>query len=294
MKRAFLILGMLFLTFAAVWQFALRNNFNQRFPDGWHWEVSSLGHSSFALESGEYPEGTGTADDPINLTERSVIAQAVANNQVHITDHYLTLDPGSNAVTWEVNYEATVDQLSGQYLEGELAGNYYFLPQNLDKNQIYAISNSSYRSLPMSFQREEIIGGINSYLYAFYGDLNNVSAYPDTALEANQTIICFDFALEYWAEPNTGEIVKFREWCEGDYVVDTTTGERLYSLSRWGAETTADDLIRRSSEVMSMLIQWQLRNLYLPLGLAGLGLILLGVGFFTKGQESSQVKKAAA
>jgi hypothetical protein len=45
-------------------------------------------------------------------------------------------------------------------------------------------------------------------------------------------------------------------------------------LSRWGGETTADDLIRRVAEVQGMLFQWQLRNLYLPVALLVLGLAL--------------------
>jgi hypothetical protein len=289
MKRLFLIVAIVLWIAAAGWYFVLRHNFNQRFPTGWHWEVRSLGYSSFALESGEFPEGTVTSDDPVNFTEREVLIEEAPNfaGQVLIHDHYTTVDPSSGLVTWEVNYEARVEQATGLYPEGEFAGQYYFLPQNLDKNQVYAISNTSYRNVPMSFQREDVVNGISTYLYAYYGDLTNVYAYPDVTLEANQTITCFDLELEYWAEPNTGEIVKFREWCEGDYVVDSSTGEQLYGLSRWGAETTSDDLIRRSSEVNGILFQWQLRNLYLPLGLVILGIIFLIPSLLKSRQASS-------
>lgn len=278
MKRIALILGLAMLIFAAAWQFYLKNNFNQRFPDGWNWTVNTIGHSSFADESGSYPPDTTTADDPINVTEREVYIVDTLAKEVRLSDTYLTRDPATNVVTWELEYDATVDRMTGLYLEGELAGNYYFLPQNLDKNQTYAISNSSYRNLLMTFQREEVLNGISTYLYAFYGDLNNTVSYPDVPLEANQTIICFDFALEYWAEPNTGETVKVREWCEGDYIVNQDTGERLGSISRWGAETASDDLLRRVREVQDMLFMWQIRNLYLPIGLAVLGIILLLFG----------------
>lgn len=286
MKRIFAILGVILLLAAAVWQFALKNNFNQRFPDAWVWELSSLGHSSYAGDNGQFPDGTRTEDDPINITERQVsVVSKTSDAQVVLRDHYLNLDPVTRNVTWEVTYEATVDQMSGQYREGELAGDYYFLPQNLDRNQTYTISNSTYQHILMSFQRGEVVNAVNTYMYAYYGSFDNHLAYPDIPLEANQTIRCNEFTLEYWAEPNTGEIVKVREWCEGDFVVDTSTGESLYGISRWGAETNTDDLIRRGNEVQNILFQWQLRNLYLPIILSVLGLVFLiygGLGMRSK------------
>jgi hypothetical protein len=297
MKRSFLILGLILLVFAAAWYFALRNNFNRRFPDGWSWTINSIGHGSFTDESGAFPENTGTADDPIAISARTVTASS-ANapaGQVHIVDHFETYDPVTNAVTWELTLEANVDPVTGQHTEGELAGDYYFLPQNVSKDQTYTISNTSYRSLELVFQNEEVISGINTYLFAYYGDFNNEAAYPDYALEENQAIICFNVELEFWVEPVTGEIVKYREWCEGDYVVNTETNERVTAIQRWGTESDSADLVRQASVVNTALVRYQAVNLYIPLIAAILGAILLAVGVFLQEKaDSSNEKKVAA
>ena len=282
MKRISLVLGIIALVFAGLWFFVLRNNYNQRFPAGWSWTFDSIGYSSYANDEGNFPEGTTVLDDPISINAREVTADTVnaPAGQVRILDHFETYDPVTNDVTWELDFEAFVDPKTGQYVGGDLDGNYYFLPQNISKDSVYPIANTSYRGLEMRFQREEVLNGINTYLFAYYGDFNNEAAYPDTPLEENQAIICFGVELEYWVEPTTGEIVKYREWCEGDYIVDTSAAEpvRVRAIQRWGAESTGDDLLRRSVEVQNILFQYQLMNLYLPIGLGVLGLALLAFG----------------
>jgi hypothetical protein len=263
---------------AGAWKFGFSPRWEQRFPDGWKWEVNTLGLTSYAdADSGQFPAGTTLADDPVNLTLRTVSA-ATANlpaPQVTISDHYETLDPMTNAVTWEYTTTSIIDQRTGQHVDGDAAGDYYFLPRNLDRSQTYIVSNSSYHSLPMTFQREESVSGIHTYLFSYYGDLVNTAAYPDVQLEAGQAIVCPGFQLEYWVEPTTGELVKYREWCEGDWVVNQATGERVYALSRWGGESTGDDLIRQSDIVNSTLTTYKWMTMYLPLLLAGIGIVAL-------------------
>lgn len=297
MKRAVVLVGILFLLAAGIWQFGLRPQFNQRFPDGWKWEVNTLGQTSYAdEETGTFPENTTLADDPINLTFRTVTAEAdgMTAGLVQITDHYEVRDPITNTVQWEFSTTAVVDAATGAYVDGEGEGDYYFLPKNPQKTT-YRIRNSSYPGIPMEFQREEVVAGIPTYLYAFYGDHNNTLSYTDVELEPNQIIMCFDFELEYWVEPNTGEIIKYREWCEGDWVVDTETNERLYALSRWGGETGGDDLIRQSIEVQNILNQHRLVNTYIPLALFVAGVIALGFGLWPmfKRQPDSKVTAPA-
>lgn len=289
MKRVILVLGLVLVLFSAAWYFVLRHNFNLRFPDGWTWAFDSIGYGSYTDENGTFPEGTTVADDPLSISARTVRAssEGAPAGFVKISDHFETFDPITNEITWSLDFDAIVDPVTGKHAEGDLAGDYYFLPQNVDRNTIYPISNTSYRSLGMSFQKEEVLNGITTYLFAYYGDFNNSAAYPDTPLEANQTIICFDVELEYWVEPNTGEIVKYREWCEGDYIVNTETNERGIALQRWGAESTGDDLLRRAEEVKNLLFQYQLRNLYLPIGLAVLGIILVAYGAITSKKAQS-------
>jgi hypothetical protein len=294
MKRVGMILGLVLLLFAGLWYFVLRNNFNLRFPDGWEWTVNTLGQSSFADEtSGQFPEDSSLSSDPINNTERVVQAESIAGGLVKISDRYEQRDPVTEAVTWEFTYEATVNAATGQYPDGEFAGDYYFLPRNVEQSS-YTIRNTSYQGLPVSFQREEVVNGINTYLFAFQGDLDNTAAYSYISLEEGQKVVCFDFELNYWVEPNTGEILKYREWCEGDWVVDAS-GERIYAISRWGGETDGADLIRQASVVQSALMSYQAVNVYIPVVSAVLGIILLLIaGYLQMNSSKPSQKKVAA
>lgn len=293
MKNILLIVGVLCLVGAGVWRFAIAPQYEQRFPDGWEWVVNSIGQTSFADETtGQFPEGTTLADDPINLTIRTVTADASAapDGQALISDHYETRNATTNAVDWEFTTTATVDQQTGKHVGDDLEGDYYFLPRHVDKNTTYYVSNSTYQHIPMVFQTEEEVAGLNTYKYAYQDDMNNTVAYDYITLEQGQTIICFGFELDYWVEPVTGETIKFREWCEGDWVVDQATGERLYAISRWGGETSGDDLIRRVDIVRGMLNTYNMNTLYIPGALALLGIILLIIGF-VPGLRGSQAEQ---
>src|SRR5689334_11339588 len=132
MKRVGMILGLVLLIFAGLWFFVLRNNFNVRFPDGWSWVVKSLAYSAYAQESGQFPEGTTTSDEPIGESYREVVANSAGQpaGLTHISDHYETRDPVTGAITWVLDLEAVVDKTTGQYVSGDYAGQYYFLPRN--------------------------------------------------------------------------------------------------------------------------------------------------------------------
>lgn len=279
-------LGILLIAAAVVWKVVIAPQNDARFPDGWSWEMNTIGYTSYADENGEFPEGTSLEDDPINLTTRTVSASKTNAEQVTITDRYEVRDASTNAVEWEFETTGLVNSKSGQWVE---SGDYYFLPRSVDRSKTYVVTNSTFQNLPVSFQREEQVVGINTYLFAFYGNLTNLNGYPDQPLEEGQTITCFDFQLEYWVEPTTGEIMKYREWCEGDWVVDTATGERLLGLSRWGGETAGDDLIRQAGIIRSELTANNMNDLYIPLALGLIGVIALMFGIFSVKQTSAKV-----
>lgn len=281
MKQFLVLLGVLLVVAAGVWKFGLSQNWTNRYHDQWVWEVETLGQSGYPDESGKYPEGTTLKDDPINLTLRKVTADAseAPSGQVLISDHFESRDTVTNEVTWDFTSIAFVDAATGRHTGDDFEGDYYFFPRRVDKNMTYVISNSSYHSLPMTFQQEEVIGGINTYLFAFHGDLDNTDANAAfVSLEPNQAVTCFDFSLEYWVEPVTGEIVKYREWCEGDWIVDQTTGERVSTISRWGGETSGDDIIRQVTNVQNKKLVYLWASLYGPAVGLLLGVILIGGG----------------
>lgn len=284
MKRLLLVLGVAILAATALWKFGLSQTFTNRYQDQWEWAIATIGQTGYPDESGEYPEGTTLADDPINLTLREVSADSsdAPAGQVLISDHYESRDAVTEEVTWDFTSTALVDAATGKHVEGDFAGDYYFFPRNVDPSATYVISNSSYRSLPMTFQKEEVVGGVKTYLFAYHGDLDNTAANAEfVELAPNQVVTCFDFALEYWVEPVTGEIVKYREWCEGDWIVDQDTGERVATISRWGGETSGDDIIRQVTNVQNRRMTYLAASLYAPLvglivGAALIGYALLG------------------
>jgi hypothetical protein len=291
MKRLFFIAGILLVIAAGVWKFGLSRNWTNRYQDQWAWEVETLGQSGYPDESGSYAEGTTLADDPINLTLREVSADAdeAPAGQVLISDHFESRDAVTNEVTWDYTATALVDAATGRHVEGDFAGDYYFFPRNVDKGATYVISNSSYRSLPMTFQQEEVVGGVNTYLFAYHGDLDNTEANAEfVTLEPGQVVTCFDFALEYWVEPVTGEIVKYREWCEGDWVVDQATGERVSAISRWGGATSGDDIIRQVTNVQSKKLAYLWASLYGPVAALLFGAALMVFGGLGSRQAKTQ------
>ncbi|MDQ7024368.1 MAG: porin PorA family protein [Anaerolineae bacterium] len=272
--------GIILIIAAVAWRFALGTQLDQRFEDGWSWQMNTLGLNSLADEdTGAFPEGTTLADDPDTLNTRTISATAndVPEGQVNITDYYEVHNASTNALDWDFTINATVDAATGQYLEGSYEGDYYLIPRNAEQTT-YVVSNSTYQSLPMAFQREEEIAGLKTYLYAFYGDLPNTQSYSDMELEEGQEVVCFDFEMEYWVEPTTGEIVRYRDWCEGDYVVDAD-GETLYGLQRWGSTSQQDDIVQRVDAVKTLLNNYRLNSLYIPMVLFVLGVLALGLAF---------------
>ena len=279
-QRIFLIIGVILIVAAGVLRFGLGSQFNQRFPDGWAWEVNTLGLNSFAdEETGAFPEGTTLADDPNTNNARIVTVDSSDNGMVTISDRYVVRNIETNAIDWEFTTNATVEASTGQYVDGPYEGDYYFIPRNAEQTT-YTVSNSTYESIPMEFQGEERVLGLDTYKYAFYGDLDNTAAYIDfdLGLTEGQKVVCFDFELEYWVEPTTGELIKYREWCEGDFAVDEN-GDVMYGLQRWGGASTDDDVLAQVNIVRSNLTSYNLMNLYLPLVLAVGGVLAIGAAF---------------
>lgn len=309
MKRQhiLIIIGVILLIVGGAWRFILGSRFDQRFPDGWSWELNTIGRGSYADEAtGQFAEGTTLADDPVNNTFRSIVANtnptaAFARLQeplerlketgvdvmvdatgekageVFLIDYFATHNGITNAIDWEFARGAMLDAQTGQYTSGEFEGDNYFIPRHAEKTN-YIVTNSSYISLPMAYKDEEDVSGMNTYHYNFTGDLPNTLSYSYMTFEEGQQVICFGFELDYWVEPTTGEIIKYREWCEGDYVVDAN-GERLYGLQRWGSESTVDDILRRIDAVQGQLNAYNLNYLYLPLILLIAGVLALGGAF---------------
>src|SRR5689334_11684675 len=127
MNKFTALVGVVLIAAAGIWAFGLKQQFNQRFPDGWRWEMSTLGLTSYPDPAvGTFPEGTTLRDDPINLTTRTVTAESdgAPAGLVRIDDHFVVTDPVTNAIGWEYTSSALVDPVTGQYHDGDATGDY--------------------------------------------------------------------------------------------------------------------------------------------------------------------------
>lgn len=293
MTRIFAFTALFCLAVAALWFFVIVPQTETRFPDGWTWTVNTLGRTGYPDDTGNYADGTTLADDPVNISERAVQAESDGQpaGQVLMNDHYTTRNAVTNAVDWEFETNLNVDSKTGQIVsDDDRNGDYFLFPRNVSKTATYVMSNSSYHSLLYSFQREETIGGISTYVFAYHGDLENTQSYPDEPLASGERILCPGFQIEYWVEPVTGEVIQYREWCEGDWVVNSA-GEPIRTLSRWGSEATGDDLLRQTDLVRGNMTNYLLFTRWIPMAFWVLGgLALIGAFLaFRNGQNKQQV-----
>lgn len=280
-----LMLGLFLLILAGVWRFALSERWSQRFPDDWKWEISILGTTRYPDEAtGDYPpELTFPDDDDVNISEREITVSDdnAADGSILMSDHSTSRDVNTNAVIWEFTYTAEIDPETAKHTTEPHQEDYFLFPRNVEQ-KTYNIRHSSYQGLPLTFEGEEEIEGLLTYHFAFHGEMDNSAAYPDQPLEENQSIRCSELYLEYWVEPVTGEIAKYREGCASDYVFDTQTNENLIPLSRWSAESGGDDIIRQVNDIKSQRRTLLWTSIYIPLLLAVAGVLALGlsvVGF---------------
>ena len=294
-KQIIAIVGVVLIVAGIAWRVVLGTEVDQRFTDGWSWEMNTLGKNSFADEAtGEFPAGTTLEDDPDTLNTRTISATSSGAPEGHVvvTDYYVVHNAATNAIDWEFTTTATVDAETGRYTDGPYEGDYYLIPRNPEKIT-YTVSNSSYEHIPMAFQREEEVSGVNTYLFAYYGELNNTKSYDYLELEEGQQVICRDYEVEYWVEPTTGEMVNYREWCEGDYLVDAN-GETLYGLQRWGGTSQTDDIVRRADLVEDQLGNYRMNSLYIPSVFMLLGVLALGYAFLPGLLKDGKEGKTAA
>lgn len=276
MRRILLAIGSLLVLFALVWAFVISDRFTDRFTEDWTWDVNILGVTAFAdEETGQFPE-TPMEEDAVNITERHMTVTKVDGDTVEIEDDYRTFDPATNVVIWEFAYSAEVDAETSKHTTEDYRNDYFIFPPDTEK-KTYNIRNSTYQGVPMEFDKEEEVSDLTTYKFTYKADMVNTVAYDYIELEEGQQVICYGFELNYWVEPRTGEIVKYREWCPGDYVIDEN-GERLYGLQRWGGETTGDDLIRRTEVIEDRLNTLNLYNLYIPLATGAVGVVALVMG----------------
>jgi len=288
MKKVFLATGLILVCAAGLWYFGLSSRWTNRITPGWEWASNTIGTVAWAdFETGIYPD-----DSQVTFNKRLIhpVGPAAQSGGLLLEDVYTTIDPSTGEVTWESVYAAPVDPKTGAHLQQEYAGDQFVFPRNVEKKP-YNIRYSSYKGLPLTFQGQEAVEGLQTYLFSYKGAAEYTEAYQGTEgyegveVEPGQEIRCTDdqFTVKLWVEPVTGEIVKYDEGCpSGDSVFDIASNEELYPLSRWTGASAGDDVVLRASQISRQRAQYFWLGLYIPLILLLAGLLFLGLGALMK------------
>jgi hypothetical protein len=283
MTKLLVGVGVVLIVVAGLWKVAVAPRFDVRFPDGWSWNMATFGTNLYADEkTGQFDDKKKfPEDDDVTVSDRVVTVshEGVPAGSVRLDDHYLSKDPNSGTVTWDFTYHAMVDPVTGAYTANEYKDNYFLFPRNVQKTT-YKIRNTSYPGLPVAFKQETTFQGLLTYEFAYTGEYDNGSAYPDYKLQPGQSIRCTDIDLRYWVEPVTGEVVKYWERCLGDAAVESASGKVLSYISRWTGESKSDSIIALSAAISNQRTQYLWLTNYLPLLLVITGIVLTGVGLF--------------
>ena len=293
-KKIFIVAGLILFSLTAVWQFALVPRLTQRIPSNWTWNAEFIGINTYVdPQTGKLPD-----KDETNIYRHGmrIVSETDRPRAVLMEDTFDSLDPATGNKTFEYNSRSEVDPQTGAHLEKEYPGEVFIFPHFTEK-KTYKLRNSSIKGLPLAFQREEEIEGVQTYLFAYHGRAEYTESYAGTAdfpgilPEAGQEIRCGDdqFILQIWVEPVTGEILKLDQEClSGDYFYVKATNERLGVIARWSGATAGDDDALRAgliSRERSKLL-WITR--YIPFVLLLSGLLCVGFAFIPRNSVSDE------
>jgi Porin PorA len=286
-KPVFIAAGLLLFGLTAAWHFVLVPRWIQRIPVGWQWEASYIGYQTVPDQTGRLP-----LKDTVTIYSHviTVLANSRQPHSVELDDRYSTRDIVSGKVNYEYNYSAEVDPGTGAHLKPEYRGDYFLFPRNVER-KTYSLRFSYLKGIPVVFQREEEVAGLNTYLFAYRGrgeyteSFAGTAEFPGIQVKPGQEIKCADdqFVFKAWVEPVTGAIIRVEETClASDYVYDIATGQQLAVVDRWAGETAGNDVISRvaiASQQRRKLL-WQQR--YIPSGLLLAGLLCCGFALLPK------------
>jgi len=282
--RVLIGFGLVLLGLAALWRFGLSSHWTARITPGWQWEANYVGiETSPDPTTGKFPEKDGTGAYKRTMV---IVPKTTRSSAVLLEDHYVVVDPATDKTLWEVTFRAPVDPETGAHLEEKYHQDYFVFPRGVEKKS-YNLRFAYLKGIPLSFQKEEEIEGIATYLFAYKGRGEYTESYagtldyPGIRVEPGQEIKCADdqFTLKLWVEPITGEILKTDESCySGDYVFEIATGKALYPVMRWSGITAGDDVIRRAAEIRAARAEYLWAAFYIPCILSLAGLVALGIG----------------
>ncbi len=284
-SRVAIGIGLALLGTAAAWQFVLAQHWTQRIPPGWSATVHYIGTAMPAdPRTGQLPPG-GALE--YYEREQRVTSDAGRPHSVEIEERYTVRDASSGRAVFDYTVRDTVLPQTGAHADAPHRGDVVLFPRDVQR-RTYRLRSNYVTGIPLTFEREEMLEGLPTYLFAYRGRLEQSAVYANATgdlggfkVARGQEVHCFDdqFYYRIWVEPRTGEQVKLEEGCpSGDYVFDIASGRPVMALARWTGVTAGDDLIRRIEEIRSLRWHYLWAARYLGLGLLGSGVALLLVG----------------
>ena len=285
---ALLVSGFALLAVAGIWQLAITTRWARRISPGWNWQSRFIGILSNAdPQTGKLPE-----KDPPGIYEKSIVIvpETLRSDSVELLDTYTVRDWLTGVVTWQYVVQARVNPMNARHLTPEYQNDYVVFPRNVQK-QTYRLRFNYVKGIPLSFQREENLLGLNTYVFGYkgYGEYTEAYAgtkeYPGIKVPPGQEIRCADdqFVLRMWIEPLTGETVKIEESCySNDYLVDVASGKRLAAIDKWGGVVTGSDVRAAVERTQAIRRKYLLMTRYLPIGLLTGGLLMLGAAIVVR------------
>jgi hypothetical protein len=276
---------------AAVWRFGPARRWTQRLPPAWRAASHYSGTVRYAdPRTGRIPDGDQIAD--YDRVEH-LVEETGRPRWVLFEERQVVHEIGTGTVVFEYATRDTVDPQSGGHLAARYRGDVVVFPRAVQRTT-YRLRSNYLKGIPVSFEREDTLEGLPTYVFSYHGPAESTESYagtsdfPGVRAPAGQQIRCGDDRFYYrtWVEPRTGEQVKLEEGCPaGDYLVDVATGHRVAPVARWTGVTAGDALIERLAEVRGLRTRYLWASRYAPVTLVAVGVLLLAVGLRGKGSD---------
>ena len=284
MRRLPLSTGLALVAGAALWQARLARHWTQRIPPGWATASHYIGTATYPdTKTGRLPEGGELAH-----YERGqrVSSDAARPQWVEFEERYTVRDASTAHVLIDYTTRDTVDPRTGAHLEARHRGDVVLFPRDV-RRTTYRLRSNYVTGIPLSFEREDVLEGLTTYLFSYRGGIEYTESYTASTgdlagLRAppGQAVRCLDdqFYYRIWVEPHTGEQVKLEEGCpSGDYLHDIATRRPVTALSRWTGVTAGDALIERIAQVRRLRWRYLWASRYVALVLLGTALVLVAI-----------------
>ncbi|MEN9933936.1 MAG: hypothetical protein RLZZ387_515 [Chloroflexota bacterium] len=280
-RKWLIVIGLLMLCAAVLWHATVSARLSPRITPDWSWSARFIGVSTYPEPATQrLPER-----DVTGVYERLIraVPSTFTPASVDLVESYTIRAALTGSVLYQHRYSATVDPHTGQHLDQRYQGEYFVFPREVQRGT-YRLRAFRLNGVPLSYQGDEIVEGLETYRFAYTGRAAYTEVYDSpgqfasVAVEPGQEIRCRDdqFSIQVWVEPITGEIVRRSEACpSGDYIYAIGGDEPLTPVLRWSGVTTGDDVIRRVASVEAQRDAYLWGTYYVPLSLLVGGLLLL-------------------